>query len=60
LFRAFEQLEQGKERKTGGTGLGLVISKEIIENHKGKIWAESEFGKGSSFHFILPVIERRV
>ncbi|MDD5194570.1 MAG: ATP-binding protein [Candidatus Omnitrophica bacterium] len=55
LFVAFEQLEKGKDRKTGGTGLGLAISKEIIEKHKGKIWAESELGKGTTFQFILPL-----
>jgi len=60
LFLAFEQLEKGKDRKTGGTGLGLAISKQIIEKHKGKIWAESEFGKGLTFHIVLPIIERRV
>ncbi|MFA5270813.1 MAG: PAS domain S-box protein [Candidatus Omnitrophota bacterium] len=60
LFTAFEQLEKGNARKTGGTGLGLVISKEIIEKHKGKIWVESEFGKGSEFHIVLPIVEKRV
>jgi signal transduction histidine kinase len=60
LFRAFEQLAQGKERKTGSTGLGLAISKEIIDKHRGKIWAESEFGKGTTFHVVLPIVERRV
>jgi len=55
LFRQFEQLEKGISRKTGGTGLGLAISKEIIEKHGGKIWAESEFGKGTVFSFILPI-----
>ncbi|MDD4954666.1 MAG: PAS domain S-box protein [Candidatus Omnitrophica bacterium] len=59
LFKAFEQLEAGKDRKTGSTGLGLAISKEIIERHKGEIWAESEIGRGSVFHFTLPVKERR-
>ena len=54
LFRAFEQLGGGK---TGGTGLGLAISKEIILAHNGKIWAESEPGKGSVFHFTLPVTQ---
>ncbi|MFH1413729.1 MAG: ATP-binding protein [Candidatus Omnitrophota bacterium] len=57
LFQPFEQL--GKERMTGGTGLGLVISKQIIEQHKGKIWSESKFGKGSTFCFVLPITERR-
>ena len=56
LFQQFTQLR----RKMGGTGLGLSICKQIIEAHKGKIWAESEFGKGSSFNFIIPIKERRV
>lgn len=59
LFREFEQLEAGPDRKTGGTGLGLIISKEIIEGHNGKIWAQSKIGEGSIFHFILPIAERR-
>ncbi len=60
LFQAFEQLDSRRDKKKGGTGLGLAISKEIILAHKGKIWAESEAGKGSSFHFILPIKERRL
>ncbi len=59
LFYKFEQLESLKDRKTGGTGLGLAIAKEIIAGHKGRIWAESEQGKGTSFHFTLPIKERR-
>jgi|GEM_PF-2883872 PAS domain S-box/PAS domain S-box/PAS domain S-box/PAS domain S-box len=55
LFHTFEQLNSGAGRKKGGTGLGLAISKEIILAHNGKIWAASEFGKGSKFHFTLPV-----
>jgi PAS domain S-box-containing protein len=54
LFCAFEQLGLTRDRKKGGTGLGLAISKEIILVHKGKIWAESEAGKGSAFHFTIP------
>jgi len=46
-------------KKTEGTGLGLFISQEIIEEHNGKIWAESNFGEGTTFHFVLPVSERR-
>ncbi len=59
LFHRFEQLAKSRETKTGGTGLGLAISKEIIEKHKGKIWAESEPGMGTTFYFILPIKERR-
>lgn len=55
LFQEFVQLQ----RKVGGTGLGLSICKKIIEGHKGKIWAESELGKGSTFYFTLPIKERR-
>lgn len=54
LFREFEQLDKGDERKTGGTGLGLAISKKMIEGHEGRIWATSEYGKGSTFTFFLP------
>ncbi len=60
LFQKFSQLEHGLERKAGGSGLGLTISKEIIEIHKGKIWAESKFGEGSTFSFLLPIKERRI
>jgi len=59
LFHEFEQLEDVGNRKPGGSGLGLVISQKIIERHNGKIWAESEYGKGTAFHFVLPVEERR-
>ncbi|NQT32933.1 MAG: PAS domain-containing sensor histidine kinase, partial [Candidatus Omnitrophica bacterium] len=50
VFQAFEQID-----RTEGTGLGLVISKEIIGRHHGRIWVESVKGKGSKFHFVLPV-----
>lgn len=59
LFHEFEQLSKGKNRKTSGTGLGLAISKEIVTKHNGKIWAESVFNKGTTFHFVLPIKERR-
>jgi len=51
FFRASGALESGAK----GTGLGLYISKSIIESHKGKIWVESEEGKGSTFAFSLPI-----
>jgi len=55
LFRSFEQLEESNKGGEKGTGLGLVMSKEIIVRHGGKIWAESEFGRGTVFYFILHV-----
>ena len=54
LFNEFEQLSNIDDRKTGGTGLGLAISRRIIGQHNGKIWAESEFGKGTTMSFVLP------
>jgi signal transduction histidine kinase len=59
VFHEFEQLEQGGDRKTGGAGLGLAISKAIIEQHRGKICVESEYAKGTTFHFVLLIKERR-
>ena len=53
IFHAFEQVESGASRKYGGTGLGLFISKRIIELMDGKIWLESELGKGSLFIFTI-------
>ncbi len=55
LFKPFSQLGDKNTKKRGGTGLGLAICKEIIEQSGGKIWVESEFGKGSKFYFRLPI-----
>ena len=41
--------------KEGGMGMGLAISQTIVENHEGRIWAESELGRGSAFHMTLPL-----
>ncbi|HEU4335255.1 MAG TPA: ATP-binding protein [Candidatus Eisenbacteria bacterium] len=54
LFQRFAQLDSSTTRKAGGTGLGLVISKGIIEQHGGKIWVESALEQGSTFSFSLP------
>lgn len=55
LFRDFSQLATGKDRLTGSTGLGLAISRKLVIHHGGQIWFESEFGKGSTFYFTLPI-----
>ncbi|HJH29980.1 MAG TPA: PAS domain S-box protein [Methanosarcinaceae archaeon] len=54
LFDKFYQVDASTTRKYGGTGIGLYISKLIVEVHKGKIWAESEEGSGTTFHVLLP------
>ena len=55
IFEEFQQVDSSSTRKKGGTGLGLAISKRIIELHGGRIWVESEIGRGSIFRFTLPV-----
>jgi PAS domain S-box-containing protein len=55
IFESFRQAEPTMTRKYGGTGLGLTISKEIIQSFGGKIWFESEIGKGTTFFFEIKI-----
>jgi signal transduction histidine kinase/GGDEF domain-containing protein len=57
IFEKFHQVEGSLHRSVSGTGLGLAITKGLVEAHQGKIWAESEVGKGSTFIFTLPMAE---
>jgi signal transduction histidine kinase len=54
IFDHFSQIEAGRRESISGTGLGLSISKNLVELHGGRIWAESEVGRGSAFCFTLP------
>ena len=55
LFKSFSQLSTAEGKKHGSTGLGLSISKNIVQAHEGKIWVESEDGKGCDFKFRIPL-----
>lgn len=54
IFGKFQQVDASDSRVKGGTGLGLAICRSIIQQHRGKIWAESVLGQGSTFYFYIP------
>ncbi|MDD5474231.1 MAG: HAMP domain-containing sensor histidine kinase [Candidatus Methanoperedens sp.] len=60
LFKPFEQVDSGSSRHYGGAGLGLAITKKLVELHGGSITAESRFGEGSTFTFLLPLVQKKV
>lgn len=54
VFERFYRVDKARSRELGGTGLGLSIVKHIVQSHTGRVWAESQLEKGSTFHFTLP------
>ncbi len=55
IFARFQQIDSKTAREYPGTGLGLALTRKFVEMHGGKIWMESEFGKGSTFTFTIPL-----
>ncbi len=60
VFERFYQVDGSTKRRYGGTGLGLALVKEIVESHGGKVYAQSELGKGTTFTVILPLMKESI
>jgi len=60
IFEPFCQLDNAPGRAEGGTGLGLVVVKQIVERHGGRVWFKSQYGEGSKFSFTLPLFLKEV
>ena len=60
IFERFYRVDQARSRQLGGTGLGLSIVREIVARHGGRVWVESEVGRGSSFYFALPFEQKKM
>ena len=59
LFQPFAQLESPYTKQYSGAGIGLILTKKLVEQLGGRVWAESEFGKGSKFTFVIPVRQKQ-
>jgi signal transduction histidine kinase len=57
IFERFYRVDDALSRKTQGTGLGLFLARAVVEAHHGTIGLESQLGKGSTFHFTLPIAQ---